>query len=92
MGKLFLSSHVLLLCAIYLTKVSVLFFERRIFSGSKKQNKRIFDAVIAATGVCGIASVIAISAGCDFGVAFTSPADSCPSAVSHSTTYVRLLN
>ncbi|KAK5129234.1 hypothetical protein LTR08_003737 [Meristemomyces frigidus] len=76
-AKLFLSSQVTLMCAVYLSKISVLWFGRRIFAGTKLMNARSFEIAIAFAAVCGVASVAILAAGCDFRYALGSPAQHC---------------
>jgi len=66
-----------LLCAIYLAKISVLLFERRIFVGAVKRNRIIFDSAAGFTALCGIISLVVGRVSCDFHDAFSSPSDFC---------------
>lgn len=80
--QLFFSSQATLLCALYLAKISTLWFGRRVFSGTKLANARAFEIAIGFAAICGVVSVAVFSAGCNFRYAFASSAQHCVHLVS----------
>ena len=71
----------ILLVLIYFVKFSVLWFARKIFSGTVKKNKRMFDAALGVIAVFGIISIILSTVSCDFRLALMEPSDSCSGMV-----------
>ncbi|KAF2717935.1 hypothetical protein K431DRAFT_205500, partial [Polychaeton citri CBS 116435] len=76
-SMLFFSARMHMLVAVYLAKLSVLWFARRIFSGTKKSSKKTFEVCLVFTTICGIASLVAASAGCDTRNSLEDPHGSC---------------
>ncbi|KAK4904846.1 hypothetical protein LTR49_025776 [Elasticomyces elasticus] len=69
-AKLFFWSQVVLFVTLYLIKISVLWFARRVFSGTNFWNTKVFDIATGFTACCGIASIAVFSIGCTFNSAF----------------------
>ena len=67
-----------MIIALYIDKASVLWFARKIFSGTQKKNKQIFLAGLGVIVVFGIASTVISFAGCDFPNTLSEPNDACP--------------
>ncbi|KAK3680312.1 hypothetical protein LTR37_021347 [Vermiconidia calcicola] len=80
-SELFFTSQVIMLCAIYFSKLSVLWFARRIFcAGShKKQRQKVFDVAVGFTAIFGVASIVLLSARCNFRLALNSASRDCKS-------------
>lgn len=68
--QLFFSSQVVLFVTLYLVKISVLWFARRVFSGTNFWNTKVFDIAAGFTACCGIASIAVFSTGCTFNSTF----------------------
>ncbi|KAK5166662.1 uncharacterized protein LTR77_008206 [Saxophila tyrrhenica] len=85
-SELFRSSWVIMLVAIYLGKISVLLFARRIFGGAKKQTKVLFNCMIGFTAVCGVAAICVTSVACDFHSTFRPSSNTCAGLEARNTT------
>lgn len=81
--QLFLSSQAVLLGAACFSKISVLWFSRRMFSVSSRRRERSFDVAIGFAAACGIASIALLSADCDFSEALWPPVRRCGNMVRH---------
>ncbi|KAK4913684.1 hypothetical protein LTR49_018018 [Elasticomyces elasticus] len=65
-AELFFSSQVVPFVTLYLIKISVLWFGRRVFSGTNFWNAKVFEIAAGFTACCGIASIAVLSVGCIF--------------------------
>jgi len=71
-----------LLCVVYLAKISVLWFARRIFSGTRLRNARVFEIAIGFATISGIVSIALFTADCTLASGTGFSKDRCSDLVS----------
>jgi hypothetical protein len=58
------TAHVLLIAALYLSKLSIILFCRKVFSGDLRHERTVFAICYSVVTITGVASLLDVAAGC----------------------------